>query len=82
MTSEILDHAEAGKILGIIDAASASRTATPRDVEGLLLRPFVPAELHRSIRRVLGLPMDTGVRGPILRRIEVLSGPPASLQWH
>lgn len=45
------------KILGIVDGRRASRTAVP-EVDGVLVRPFLPTELHRAVRRALGYPED------------------------
>ena len=53
--SEVLRRRNGSKVVGIVEAGLASRTSVPAELDGLLLRPFVPAELHRAVRRALGL---------------------------
>ncbi|MGH9196419.1 MAG: hypothetical protein ACRD1T_11835, partial [Acidimicrobiia bacterium] len=64
------------RAIGIIEGARASRTAIPKDLDGVLLRPFVPAELHRAVRRALGLSQPSEApESSRLRRLQSLLGP-------
>lgn len=52
--SELLARSDGVKVVGMIDGARASKTAVPPELDGLLLRPFLPSELYRTIGRALG----------------------------
>lgn len=54
--SQALESLRGISTIGIVDGSRASRTAIPLDLEGVLVRPFVPAELYRAVRRALELP--------------------------
>jgi signal transduction histidine kinase len=64
LASRILRFPNAPKVIGIVDGARVARTAPPPELDGLLVRPFVPAELYRAVRRALGMrpPADKEVR--------------------
>jgi signal transduction histidine kinase len=51
----LVAHQPPLKIIGIVQGQRASRMAEISGVESLLLRPLVPAELHRAIRSGLGI---------------------------
>ena len=67
------------RVLAVVDGARASRTTIPSAVDGILARPFVPAELTRAVRTALGLqirlPQDEGAPPTTLERARVLLGP-------
>lgn len=60
--SEFLAAGHGFKVVGICDAARAAGSI-PFDLDGLVLRPYSPAELHRAVRRALGIP-EPGAGGP------------------
>lgn len=66
------------KVLGVVDGLRASRTSIPTDIDAVLARPFVPAELNRAVRGALNLPTrvdtDEGI-APVLARVRSLLGP-------
>src|SRR5438552_6573174 len=53
--TDLLADAEHPRVLAVVDGARASRTTIPSAVDGILARPFVPAELTRAVRAALGL---------------------------
>jgi len=55
LTKKLLEEKERPKILAVVDGSRAARTTIPSDVDGLLARPFVPADLHRAIRGAMGM---------------------------
>jgi signal transduction histidine kinase len=68
----LLARGDGPRVLGVIDAARAARTVVPPELDGILVRPFVPAELYRAIRRALGLPQPAGQGAPSLERARAL----------
>src|SRR5437660_3534240 len=67
------------RVLAVVDGARASRTTIPSAVDGILARPFVPAELTRAVRAALGLAGDRnaelGAPPTTLERARALLGP-------
>jgi signal transduction histidine kinase len=67
------------RVLAVVDGARASRTTIPSAVDGILARPFVPAELTRAVRAALGLhvapEIDEGAPPTTLERARKLLGP-------
>ena len=72
VASALLARTDSPKVLGIVEGARAARTVVPPDLDGVLVRPFVPAELYRAIRRALGLPAPAGEGAPALERARAL----------
>jgi signal transduction histidine kinase len=68
----LLARGDGPRVLGVVDAARAARTVVPPELDGVLVRPFVPAELHRALRRALGLPPPAGEGAPSLERARAL----------
>jgi signal transduction histidine kinase len=52
---DLLAAADPPAVLAVVDGARASRTTIPSEVDGILARPFVPAELNRAVRNALGM---------------------------
>jgi signal transduction histidine kinase len=73
IASALMARTEGPKVLGIVEGARAARTVIPPDLDGLLVRPFVPAELHRAIRRALGLPAPAGEGAPAFERARAIT---------
>lgn len=66
------------RVLAVVDGARASRVTIPSAVDGILARPFVPAELTRAVRTALGLVQEAGDTGrppTTLERARMLLGP-------
>jgi signal transduction histidine kinase len=76
---DLLAGDERPRVLAVVDGARASRTTIPSAVDGILARPFVPAELTRAVRRALGLggdvTTDAGAPQTTLERARMLLGP-------
>lgn len=72
VASALMARPDSPKVLGIVEGARAARTVVPPDLDGVLVRPFVPAELYRAIRRALGLPQPAGEGAPALERARSL----------
>jgi signal transduction histidine kinase len=76
--SGLLAGTERPRVLGVVDGIRAARTSVPTDVDAILTRPFVPAELNRAVRTALGMPVrsdDAEGMQPILSRARGLLGP-------
>lgn len=74
---ELLALPAAPKILAVVDGSRVTRPAIT-DVEGVLLRPFVPADLERAVRGALGLGArrDRMMRlDPLALRVRAMLGP-------
>ena len=76
---DLLAGDERPRVLAVVDGARASRTTIPSAVDGILARPFVPAELMRAVRAALGLevqiPVEEGAPPTTLERARALLGP-------
>ncbi len=75
---ELLAAEAAPTILAVVDGSRAARTAITTGVDKILTRPFVPSELHRTVRLALGMedPEESpGLAGPKLLRAQSLIGP-------
>jgi signal transduction histidine kinase len=72
IASDLMARPDSPKVLGIVEGTRAARTVVPPDLDGVLVRPFVPAELYRAIRRALGLPQPAGEGAPALERARSL----------
>ncbi|MFY9585873.1 MAG: ATP-binding protein [Actinomycetota bacterium] len=75
---DLLTADPAPTILAVVDGARAARTAITTGVENILTRPFVPSDLHRTVRLALGmedLEETPGVAGPKLIRARSLIAP-------
>ena len=76
---DLLAGEERPRVLAVVDGARASRTTIPSAVDGILARPFVPAELTRAVRAALGLLGDRdaelGAPPTTLERARALLGP-------
>ncbi|HEV2685066.1 MAG TPA: sensor histidine kinase, partial [Actinomycetota bacterium] len=76
---DLLAGDERPRVLAVVDGARASRTTIPSAVDGILARPFVPAELTRAVRAALGLHVrvgiDEGAPPTTLERARRLLGP-------
>jgi len=76
---DLLAGDERPRVLAVVDGARASRTTIPSAVDGILARPFVPAELTRAVRAALGLhvapDIDEGAPPTTLERARKLLGP-------
>lgn len=76
--AEILAGEAPPKVLAVVDGARAARTTIPSAVDGILARPFVPAELHRAVRVALGMgdpEAAPGLPGKKLERARAWIGP-------
>ncbi|MGZ4143287.1 MAG: histidine kinase [Actinomycetota bacterium] len=76
--SDLLSGDDRPRVLAVVDGARASRTTIPSAVDGILARPFVPAELTRAVRSALGLVReagDTGAPPTTLERARMMLGP-------
>jgi signal transduction histidine kinase len=77
---DLLAGDERPRVLAVVDGARASRTTIPSAVDGILARPFVPAELTRAVRAALGLETrlaeeKEGAPATTLERARALLGP-------
>lgn len=75
---DLLSADPAPKILAVVDGSRAARTAITTGVDKILTRPFIPSELHRTVRLALGMedPEESpGLPGPKLARARSLIGP-------
>src|SRR5439155_5591810 len=76
---DLLAGEQRPRVLAVVDGARASRTTIPSAVDGILARPFVPAELTRAVRAALGLHVpvviDEGAPPTTLERARKLLGP-------
>lgn len=52
--TEMIQASSGAKILGVVDRTTSSKLLVPPDLDAVLQRPFVPAELFRAIRTALG----------------------------
>jgi signal transduction histidine kinase len=70
LLEQLLARAERPPVVGLVDTDGA-RMKPPAGLDQVLLRPFVPGELHQAVRRALGLPDPKPPRFlfPIVRRI-------------
>ena len=76
--ADLLAASPAPKILAVVDGSRAARTAITTGVDRIITRPFVPAELHRTVRLALGMgdPEEApGLLGHKLVRWRSLAGP-------
>ncbi|MGH2704264.1 MAG: sensor histidine kinase [Actinomycetota bacterium] len=71
-TSDLLAGPRRARVLAVGDGRRASETAVVHHVDDLLLRPFSPQELARSVRRALGIPEAAAPIGS--SRLEGVSG--------
>lgn len=67
---ELLRQPDRPPVVGLVDTDGA-RTPPPDAIDQILLRPFVPGELHQAVRRALGLPEPRPPRPllPLVRRL-------------
>lgn len=72
--TELLARREQAAMIGIVDGARASGTVIPVGLDGLLVRPFAPAELYRAVRGALGI-AEQGPSGAPVRRLWSWLGP-------
>ena len=75
---DLLAANPAPTILAVVDGSRAARTAITTGVDKILTRPFVPSDLHRTVRLALGmeaLEETPGVAGPKLMRARSLIAP-------
>lgn len=72
---QLLARRNGSKVIGIIEGTRVSRSTPPPEVDGLLLRPFVPGELHRAVRGALGLPQLPPPPTPVMEKIQRWLGP-------
>src|SRR5205807_496539 len=77
---DLLAGEERPRVLAVVDGARASRTTIPSAVDGILARPFVPAELTRAVRAALGLETrlpeaKEGAPATTLERARAMLGP-------
>lgn len=77
LTADLLQEEPRPKILAVVDGSRAARTTIPSDVDGLLARPFVPAELLGAVHRALGTAGGLSVGGGtrVLLRARALMPP-------
>lgn len=54
-TARLLADEDRPPVLGLVEGAHLSRAAVTPATEGLLVKPFTPAELFRAVRRALGM---------------------------
>jgi signal transduction histidine kinase/CheY-like chemotaxis protein len=76
--ADLLEAEPAPKILAVVDGSRAARTAITTGVDRILTRPFVPADLQRTVRVALGWgdPEEApGLPGHKLLRARSLAGP-------
>ena len=67
LIAELLDRADRPKVLAVVDGSKMARTTIPSELDGLLARPFVPAELNRAVRSMLGLTPGGGASRTLAR---------------
>ena len=76
--AELQSATHAPGILAVVDGSRAGRTAITTSADRILTRPFVPAELHRTVRMALGWgdPEEApGLPGHKLARAKALAAP-------
>jgi len=76
--TDLLSAEPAPRILAVVDGSRAARTAITTGVDRILTRPFVPADLHRTVRLALDMsdPEEApGLPGRKLARARSLAGP-------
>jgi len=76
--TDLLAAEPAPKILAVVDGSRAARTAITTGVDRILTRPFVPADLNRTVRLALNMsdPEEApGLPGRKLARARALAGP-------
>jgi CheY-like chemotaxis protein len=76
--ADLMEAKPAPKILAVVDGSRAARTAITTGVDRILTRPFVPADLQRTVRVALGWgdPEEApGLPGHKLLRARTLAGP-------
>lgn len=76
--TDLLAADQPPKILAVVDGSRAARTAITTGVDRILTRPFVPSDLHRTVRLALDMsdPEEApGLPGRKLARARALAGP-------
>jgi len=78
LLSDLLAADQPPKILAVVDGSRAARTAITTGVDRILTRPFIPADLQRTVRLALDMKdVDEGpaMLGRQLTRARSLAGP-------